>query len=291
MEERFRGAESDEDRSRQERRASLYRAKPIDWRNGIPVFTIPDAYSENYERMAADHLEHASRTGENPFIDEELWREAEESTRALIRAHVSPGGRVLDVGVGTGRLLGPLSEYDRHGIDVSWPYLEVAAAAGIECAYSKAEEMPYADGVFDAVACTDVLEHVFEPKVVLDQIRRVLRPGGALILRVPYREPLQGYLAPGFPYELAHLRSFDEHSIRLLLEKIGGLSVLDWTSVGYRPDPLRSKLSLPRGNWTIARLTAALDRIGYGARAVRALYWPIEINVVAVNPEERTERT
>lgn len=58
-----------------------------------------------------------------------------------------------------------------------------------------ARSMPLADGTVDAVLCTQVIEHIPEPVPVLQEIRRVLRPGGTLILSVPAIFPQHG--APG----------------------------------------------------------------------------------------------
>jgi len=55
-----------------------------------------------------------------------------------------------------------------------------------------ATALPFEDGSVDAVVMLDVLEHVPEPRAALTEARRVLRPGGALVLSVPHR----GLLAP-----------------------------------------------------------------------------------------------
>jgi ubiquinone/menaquinone biosynthesis C-methylase UbiE len=47
------------------------------------------------------------------------------------------------------------------------------------------EAMPFADGTFATVVCTEVLEHVPYPTTALDEIHRVVRPGGILIGSVP----------------------------------------------------------------------------------------------------------
>jgi SAM-dependent methyltransferase len=52
--------------------------------------------------------------------------------------------------------------------------------------------LPFADASIDAVVILDVLEHLAEPSAVLCEVRRVLRPGGALIISVPHRGLLAG---------------------------------------------------------------------------------------------------
>jgi ubiquinone/menaquinone biosynthesis C-methylase UbiE len=51
------------------------------------------------------------------------------------------------------------------------------------------EQLPFADGFFDLVFCTQVLEYVADPHIVIAEIRRVLRPGGFLLLSAPSMFP------------------------------------------------------------------------------------------------------
>jgi SAM-dependent methyltransferase len=55
--------------------------------------------------------------------------------------------------------------------------------------------MPFSDASIDVVLCTQVLEHIPEPMAVLAEIRRVLKPGGTLLLSVPSIFPQHG--SPG----------------------------------------------------------------------------------------------
>lgn len=55
-----------------------------------------------------------------------------------------------------------------------------------------AERLPFADGTFDAVICAELLEHVFDPRQVVREIRRVLRPGGRVLITVPFLVPIHG---------------------------------------------------------------------------------------------------
>ena len=101
------------------------------------------------------------------------------------------GGRVLDVGVGTGL---SLADYSRStklcGVDISEPMLRKAKArvdaqnlTNVETlAVMDAKNLAFADGSFDAVVAQYVITAVPDPEATLDDFVRVLKPGGELIL-------------------------------------------------------------------------------------------------------------
>jgi phosphatidylethanolamine/phosphatidyl-N-methylethanolamine N-methyltransferase len=101
------------------------------------------------------------------------------------------GGRILDVGVGTGL---SLSDYARStrlcGVDISEPMLRRAQArvralglANVETlAVMDAKNLAFADGSFDAVVAQYVITAVPDPEATLDDFVRVLKSGGELIL-------------------------------------------------------------------------------------------------------------
>nr|MBC7245826.1 class I SAM-dependent methyltransferase [Chloroflexota bacterium] len=98
------------------------------------------------------------------------------------------GKRILDVGCGPGVQVQFLTRSNEvHGIDISGPALEFAAKRGLVTHQVNVEEqgIPFPDEHFDIVICTDLLEHLFDPKFVLQEIRRVLRKDGYAILAVP----------------------------------------------------------------------------------------------------------
>lgn len=109
--------------------------------------------------------------------------------RRGLRAELEPllaaaAGELLDVGCGRKpyRALAPgVVRY--VGLDLDTPDSRALGAAD---AYYDGGDFPFGDGAFDVVLCSQVLEHVFTPEVFLREIRRVLRPGGTLILTVPF---------------------------------------------------------------------------------------------------------
>jgi SAM-dependent methyltransferase len=95
--------------------------------------------------------------------------------------------RILDVGCGTGANLLMLSQYgDAEGVDVSEDALAFCRERGLaKVKLGAAEELPYEDGTFDLVTALDVVEHIDDDLAGLREMRRVLRPGGRVLLFVP----------------------------------------------------------------------------------------------------------
>ncbi len=73
-----------------------YARKPLGYRNGIPVFFREDEYTNNYERISKDHRAYFKEKDANPWMEEGLSVELEDSTAILVRAHSHPGDRILD---------------------------------------------------------------------------------------------------------------------------------------------------------------------------------------------------
>ncbi len=185
-------------------------------------------YRENYQQIAADHIEHWLRTGVNPWQDEAHMEAVGAPTAALIEKYSEPGDLVLDAGCGMGELLLRVPD-DRikYGCDFAPGYVDIARSRGIEAVEADLEALPYDDGMFAVVALVDVLEHVLDENVVLREALRVLRPGGVIVVRVPDSEDLWKYLGPEYPYRWAHLRRFDEPGLRVWFDRVYGLLMAD----------------------------------------------------------------
>jgi SAM-dependent methyltransferase len=114
-------------------------------------------------------------------------------------------GRLLDVGCG-------LQQYRR--------YLPCSSYYGLEWSSSRrptvvgdVTRIPFRDGAFDSALCTEVLEHVREPGQCLAEIRRVLKPGGAVLFTVPMT-----VYTHAEPYDFYR---YTEYGLRYLLDKHG----------------------------------------------------------------------
>lgn len=259
----------------------FFNKEPHEVVDGVPVFVQrSDSYIKNYEKISQDHLLSVDHGHGNPFMDEGVWRDIEANTLSMIRKYVSDGARILDVGVGTGRVLANFPGLYCHGVDVSLDYLRRLTSSKIKVALANLEDLPYKEGLFDALVCTDVLEHVLDLYRAGLEIRRVLKPGGTLVVRVPYREDLAPYLADSYPYALAHVRSFDEHQLDIFFVKVLGFSKSDTVyDKCFSPE----RLAWPRvfGRGPINRLLRlAASHVPFLKSLLLRAYKPMEITVV-----------
>jgi SAM-dependent methyltransferase len=106
---------------------------------------------------------------------------------AIIGQSKDDNRRILDVGCGTGANLEMLARFGRaEGVDISADALAFCRARGLQkVRQSAAESLPYDDASFDLVTALDVIEHLDDDVAGLREMRRVLQPGGRLLIFVP----------------------------------------------------------------------------------------------------------
>lgn len=195
---------------------------------------------------------------------EEVLHSYKLKTLELLRD--TPRGKVLDVGCGSGVMASRLRDlgHEVHGLDVSRNAIEKLAARGIPGSVCDLESvLPFPDQSFDAVWCTEVIEHLTTPARLLGEIRRILRPGGRLALSTPnsahiaYRLLHLGGRTCSELQHPEHLRFFSRSSLQKLL-----------VESGFRIETLSGRnlyliLPLPAAASTAtARLAAWLERCG-----------------------------
>ena len=103
-------------------------------------------------------------------------------------ASLAGGSRVLDLG---GHRIRKRGRFDigRYGLDVTTVDLTSAKSPDVQ---ADARSLPFRDRSFDAVVCSEVLQFVPDPAVVLAEIHRTLREGGRVCICVPFLFPQHG---------------------------------------------------------------------------------------------------
>ena len=160
-------------------------------------------------------------------------------TARLEKLGLKPGAWVLDLGCGEGRHvhgLHVLGGINVVGLDRDGPSLIKAreglamlpaATATTGFVEGDAYRTPYADATFDAVICSEVLEHLEDYHAALAEIARVLKPGGVFVATVPraWPERICWALASGpggyGDQPGGHVRIFDERELAADIAKGG----------------------------------------------------------------------
>lgn len=121
--------------------------------------------------------------------DDHWWyrgrrRVIREALRAL---DLPPGIRILDAGCGSGRNMVELAAFGEVvGLELAEASVEVARARGVgEVVAGTVDELPFAEDSFDLAVSLDVIEHLADARQSLSELRRVVKPGGVLLVTVP----------------------------------------------------------------------------------------------------------
>src|SRR4051794_5836632 len=140
------------------------------------------------------------------FVPEEMRGElveAEHLVRYWWAASVAEGRRVLDAGCGMGygsELMAASGAASVDALDLAEPVVAAAQAATGSVRFRVGDvcELPFEDGVFDLVVCFEVIEHIEDQPRALDEMHRVLAPGGLIAVSSPNR----GVYVPGNPHHV-----------------------------------------------------------------------------------------
>src|SRR5258708_3411169 len=164
---------------------------------------------------------------------------------------------ILDVGCGSGvnSLALAAKGHQLHGVDLSEAAIERYRSSGFEGRVRDLETgLSYADASFDIVFCSEVVEHMTSPDLLVTEMSRVLKPGGQLILSTPNSAFWLYRLLGGLGYtvsELQHPKHFQFFSRRSLLKLLKGANLLPKQVLGrnmyvllpHRPKTLAAFLS------------------------------------------------
>lgn len=161
------------------------------------------------------------------------------------------GKRVLDVACGEGygtRLMKNWGAESAVGVDISDEAIQVAnrqfAGEGITFLAHSAEELPFEKNSFDVVVSFETIEHLPNPEKFLGEIKRVVKPGGVVIISCPnddyYAKNLDSYENP------YHLCRYSWSDFRELTEKYLGIGerwFLGFALKGFSTIPMMEKQS------------------------------------------------
>lgn len=156
----------------------------------------------------------------------EYWVRHRHLEDVLVRVRVDTATRVLDVGCGLSSVLHWVPG-QRVGVDplapryrTLWEYpFPVVAAWG--------ESLPFADGAFDLVFCSNCIDHATDPEATMAEIARVMAPGGRFVLTCEVFAVDPGVRNP------AHPHSMTRESLCKLAERAHFKVVEQWDSPWY----------------------------------------------------------
>jgi SAM-dependent methyltransferase len=157
--------------------------------------------------------------------EDELWELVPDGRRpprdlADWVASFDHARHALDLGCGDGAVSAAVRAEQLTLADVS-PVALARARGRLPAAEAVELEpdapLPFADGTFDLVVCTETIEHVHDLQLFLSEVRRVLEPRGRLALTTPANH----FLIPAPDPLSPHLRHLTKRSLRGLLERMG----------------------------------------------------------------------
>jgi 2-polyprenyl-3-methyl-5-hydroxy-6-metoxy-1,4-benzoquinol methylase len=169
---------------------------------------------DKYTRSGAYHWRQVS-----PSL---RWHSAYVAGRyqAAVKAALPVAGkRVLDVGCGDGVLSSMLVgqgarvsgiDLDLTGVSLARDILRQHHGEQVSLLQASGLTLPFAAGVFDAVVCTEVIEHVDAPETLLQEIARVLVAGGKAVLTTPCR-------VSEYPQDPQHVQEFFPDQMKALV--------------------------------------------------------------------------
>jgi SAM-dependent methyltransferase len=127
--------------------------------------------------------------------------------------------RILDAGCGSGRNMVELARHGTvTGIELSETSVRLARERGAgEVVLGSVTEMPFAEDSFDFAVCLDVIEHLDDDGAALRELRRVIAPGGALLVTVPAYQ----WLWSGHDEVNHHKRRYTDSTLQAVAERSG----------------------------------------------------------------------
>jgi len=179
-----------------------------------------------HPRQKWDFLEHSYEDSEDPLYLEQLPGRLASARRVirLLEREVPPG-RLLDIGCGVGVVLQAASPaWTATGVEPSkWAAKHARETFHLNVIEGSVEDTKFPDASFDAVTMLDVIEHLADPRHVLAEVHRILRPGGVFYIYTPDLSAPVARLMGRWWWGLraAHLYYFSGTTLPALLRDLG----------------------------------------------------------------------
>jgi len=166
-------------------------------------------------------------SGSNQPYAANFRRWMDEELRGL-----KPDAPVIEVGCGDASFTMDLARHSScvTAIDISAGQIEENARrlpAITFLQHDVSERFPFEDSEFEVVWCSEVLEHLFDPAFALREMHRILRPGGRLLVTVPYHGILKNVLIALFRWnqhfapDNPHIRFYTKETLARIVREAG----------------------------------------------------------------------
>ncbi|HSD61407.1 MAG TPA: class I SAM-dependent methyltransferase [Burkholderiales bacterium] len=184
------------------------------------------------------------------------------ATLLRVLGRPAPGARLLDVGCSSGAFLAAAARmgFEAEGVEPSPEAAESARRAGFRVHTGLLEQARYPAAAFDAVTLIEVLEHLRDPRPLLAECRRILRPGGIVMATTPNAASWTAR-AMGARWEVfsltamgGHVSFFNPVSLRLLAARTG----FELARLETRNVRLAEKGQFPAPIYLLAKLGSGL---------------------------------
>ena len=161
-----------------------------------------------------------------------------------LRKNIPFPAKILDIGCGTGDRLELLRKAgcDVYGVETSDQALHAVNHFKLRVFKGLLEDARYESNQFDIITLYNVLEHIHSPRKILKEIRRILKPGGRLVVEVPNNRSLQArffksrWAAADVPRDLYY---FDASTLTKLLQASGfEVQKIDYNTDFWHPPTL-----------------------------------------------------
>jgi 2-polyprenyl-3-methyl-5-hydroxy-6-metoxy-1,4-benzoquinol methylase len=189
--------------------------------NPRPKQTVISSYYPN---------EYWDMDNENVAIETRLKRFAHSFINKIsfkMTIPCKPGGKILDIGCGDGKALLKLKEegWETYGVEISDLAAEyVREKYGLNVFTGIVEDAGFEDEFFDAIILSHVIEHLSDPKTTLNEVNRILKKDGMLIISAPNANSFEAkhFKKYWVGWDLPrHFYHFTPKTITSLLDKIG----------------------------------------------------------------------